>query len=94
MNFEINKNIGQKFSLVEIMPEIADLSGVSSTSAVISNASNPFTLTNTSQTTKTLSVIWGDGNSQFVTRTDFEHDFSVSHTYSAIGTYQVYYKFV
>lgn len=92
-NFEINKNVGQNFSLVEIMPEIADLSGISSITANIEADASAYTLTSSIPTIRNCTVIWGDGTTSFVERTDFNNSFVVSHTYSTIGVYTVYYKF-
>lgn len=90
-NFEINKNVGQKFALIEVMPEVADLSKISTEQAVIVDATLPFTLTGANNN-HSLTVIWGDGTSEFVKKGNSQN-FSVSHTYSAVGTYTVYYKF-
>ena len=88
-SFEINKNVGQDFSLIEVAEMVANTDDIQT---AVTSTQN-YTLTNSTATVKKCFVIWGDGNTEIVTRTDFQNDFIITHTYSTAGTYKIYYIF-
>ncbi len=96
-NLEINKNVGQPFSLVEIMPEIADIDWTGDGSKI-------FVKTTREDNTSNISlppnddfiafVMWGDGTSEVLTpenTTIIGNNRPKFHTYAKPGKYEVLY---
>lgn len=95
-NFEINKNVGQKFSLVEVMPELVDIASLNTNGNVLFTINtiedNFYTVTFPSNNFKAF-ISWGDGTGDEVTPANASVSGGVkyiTHNYNDFGKYNVY----
>lgn len=96
-NLEINKNVGQPFSLVEIMPEIADIDWTGDGSKIFiktTKEGNPSNILLPLDDDFIAFVMWGDGTSEVLTpkNTKILENIRVKfHDYAIPGKYEILY---
>lgn len=96
-NLEINKNVGQPFSLVEIMPEIADIDWTGDGSKIFIKTTREDDVSNISLPRDDdfiAFVMWGDGTSEVLTPENTNVigiNRARFHEYEKPGEYEVLY---